>query len=206
MVSTKINRELFSRAPMLRAYINRRLPLEMKRTIAPDDILQEVWIRAHRFLRDGGGEAIDSFDRWLLTLTSSVLVDQLRAHQAVKRGGRQRPARMAAEQTTFLDLFNRVASSRTSPSTEVAVGEAVRLLQSALECIPEDLGRVVRMRHIQGMSYEQISREIDRSIPAVRGLLTRGMRKLRTELRSASRFFSDAGTTLATRDQHPPMP
>lgn len=200
MGSAKIHKELLSRAHMLRQYIARRLPPEMKRTIAPDDVLQEVWIRAQRFLRDGGGEAIDSFDRWLLTLTSSVLVDQLRAHQAVKRGGRQRPARMAAEQTSFLDLFNRVASSRTSPSSEVAVDEAVRMVQMALKCIPDELGRVVHMRHIEGLSYEQISEQIDRSVPAVRGLLTRGMRKLRVELRSASRFFSDAGTTLATRD------
>jgi RNA polymerase sigma factor (sigma-70 family) len=147
-------------------------------------------------MMQGGREVIDSLDGWLITLTSHVLVDELRTHQALKRGGRQQP-QLPVRQASYLNLFNRMASARNTPSSEVAVGEAVRLVQSALDCLPAELARVVRLRHLEGLTYEQIAAEIERSVPAVRGLLTRGLAKLRLELRSAGRFFSDASTLAA---------
>ena len=59
--------------------------------------------------------------------------------------------------------------------------QELRLAQ-ALATLPEAQARALVLRHCQGFSLDDISRELDRSPDAIAGLLKRGSRQLRVLL------------------------
>lgn len=200
MQVAQFSMELLAQAPRLRMYICRHLPAELARSVAPDDILQDVWVRAQVYVRDVGVGGIESVDQWLTKLAANVVVDHLRTQRALKRGGDCRHRHDEDVRSSYINLFQRVAHPRNTPSSEVAMEEAVRLMTLALDTIPEDQSRAIRMRHLDGLSYQEISTCMERTVPAVRGLLARGLVNLRSQLQSSARFFSDAASSAFTGD------
>ena len=55
-------------------------------------------------------------------------------------------------------------------------------LADAMEALPEDQRRTIELKHLQGLPLVEVARQMNRSVPAVAGLLFRGMRALRTDL------------------------
>jgi RNA polymerase sigma-70 factor (ECF subfamily) len=199
----QFSKHLLAQAPGLRQYIRRHLPPELARSVSPDDVLQDVWMRAQVYVRDVGLGGIESAESWLTKLASNTLVDHLRAQRALKRGGTRQHVYDADLRASYINLFQRLASPRNTPSSEIAMEEAARLMKMALDTIPEDQSRAIRLRHLDGLSYKEISTCMARTVPAVHGLLARGLVSLRFQLQSASRFFSDATSTAFTHD--PPL-
>jgi len=204
MTSMNFNKELLARAPELRTFISLHLPAELERVLTPEDVMQEVWMRAHKFVKEFGEESVEYLDAWLKSIATNVMADLFRGHLAVKRGGKHQRLSTDRESKSLLDLFNLVLSPRATPSSDVAIGEAINAVQAAMTALPTDQAEVVRLYYLEGRSYDEVSKETNRSVSAVRGLLTRARMTMRGELRSAARFFSDAATpqppSVAERD------
>lgn len=184
-------------AGRLRRYVASKIPLELSSVASPDDVLQDVWITAFRGMRSFRADGPDSLARWVTTLTNRRLVDTIRAARALKRRGQCPDVRMADRQeTSMLDLFDRVAPSKRTPSSEVSAKEVMHAVRVALAALPADRRRALWMTHIEGRSVEETARAMHKTVPAVRGLLFRGRKQLGERLGEAGRFFSDVAPTV----------
>jgi RNA polymerase sigma-70 factor (ECF subfamily) len=185
--------QLMRRADSLYRYVHSKIPTKFRAAIAVEDVLQEVWIAAHRRFSGFNPARPDALDRWLMGITHHKLIDALKTAGRLKRGGGARIVRAAHDRRTSLcDLFARVASPGRTPSRDAAASEAAHAVQIALSRLPEDRRRAIRMRYIEGRSRPEIARQMRKSEAAVNGLIFRGLQDLRAHLGNATRFFSDA--------------
>jgi RNA polymerase sigma factor (sigma-70 family) len=193
-----LHEELLPRVAQLRQYVHRKIPDRLRAAISPDDVLQEVWMAAYQavssFTPDGPG----AVERWLMTITNSKVADAIKAERRMKRGGDRYHVRAARERSKSLaDLFTRIRSPERTPSGEFGTSEAAQAISIALNALSSDRRRAICMYHIEGRSYRDIARELDKSETTVRGLLYHGRRELRSLLGDAARFFSDVGASEA---------
>jgi RNA polymerase sigma-70 factor, ECF subfamily len=115
----------------------------------------------------------------LRTLLAHAMVDALRKHN--RPDGAERSLEAALEQSSArLEAF--LVADQTSPSGRVEKQERLVRLADALAALPEDQRRAIELKHLQGLALIEVARQVGRSVPAVAGLLQRGMRALRNDL------------------------
>ena len=147
----------------------------------PSDLAQEVCIAAHGNMADFRGQTPEEFAGWLRGILSNVLAMHLRKYL----GTQKRDPRL--EQNLNASLVNasgflqsKIAADVTSPSQHFARNEAFLQLAEALESLPEHYREVIVLRHVEGMSFADVAKSMDKSVDSVEKLWVRGLAKFRT--------------------------
>jgi RNA polymerase sigma factor (sigma-70 family) len=175
--------------PGLKEFVGPKVPLRLRSTVSIDDILQEVWMEAFRELPGTILTGEDSLLRWLITVAKRKLVNAIKAHQTLKRGGNLN-RQCADRATSIIDLFHCIASAERTPSSVAALSEAAIALRRALTDLPPANRRAISLKYIEGHPVESIGRIMDKTTDAVRALIFRGLRQLEDQLGSSASFFS----------------
>ncbi len=191
----KLVRGMRSHARVLRAYIERHIPTELKRAIAPEDVLQDTWTSAFKNLASFHADGPNAMERWLTAIAQRRVVDTIKRAARLKRGGGKRLEHAEDRASSLLDLFGNVASPDRTPSSEAAVAEAVDAVQIAVASLPPARRQAIWMRYIEGQSRDAIARAMDRTPAAVNGLLFHGLQQLSERMGSAGRYLSDAASS-----------
>lgn len=163
--------------PELRTYIHARLRPGLGPSV--DDLLHEVWIQ---FFRRTSRSDVPRhrIPAHLKAIAKSRILDH------VRRACRSSSAPTGGPD----DVFSSISSSSDTPSRDARIRERADVLRRALRLLPANLRHPMRMRHIEGLALAVIARRLRKTVPAVRGLLDRGRRKLRERLGSADRYLS----------------
>ena len=156
--------------------------------IAPDDVLQEVWIAASKGI--SSLRSPHSVGPWLRRIAERELVDALRIARSRKRGGGQTFRQGDADRSSYVGLLGKVAAEQRTPSSEDAAREATEAVKEALAELPPEQRRAVELYHLNGLSRDEVASLMRRSGSAVNSLLYRGLRVLKIVLGSADKFFS----------------
>ena len=185
---------LMERADPLSAFVERKMPADVRRVIDPEDILQNVWVAAFRTISNFTPDGPNSFDKWLTKITENRIIDAIREVRRLKRGGGHRIEHEAGRRTaSYLDLFGRVTSKQRTPSSEDAANEAVHAVQIALCTLPDDYRCAITMYHIDHQSRAEVAEAMGKTDPAINSLLYRGLQMLRGRLGPSGKFFSGDG-------------
>jgi len=174
-------RLLLELRPRLIAYIQRHLPRELARVIEANDVLQDTQIEAFRRIRTFVDSGDDSFFGWLVTIARRQMLQYLRARRTIKRGHGIKPE-LSGE---FID---ELALSSHTPSRSAAGHELAFALETCLQRLPDDYAKAIRLRHIDRLPFSEVATKMQRSERAAQMLCNRGMKLLREQLMSMSRF------------------
>jgi RNA polymerase sigma-70 factor (ECF subfamily) len=147
------------------------------------DLVQDTFLEAQRFFDRFAGHSGVELRAWLRCLL---------LHRTAKVGRRFRitqKRRLARE--VRLDSSNPLAATEPlpaaaipSPSAHLLAQERQQVVQQALDRLPDDYRRVMVLRYLREMTFEEIGREMRRSADAVRMLWARALERLKHELRS----------------------
>ena len=175
----------------LLAFIESKLSDALSRKVDAADLLQEVAIGAVHGLtqvevRDG-----DPFP-WLCRLAERRIVDAYRRYfGAQKRSGDREVAISApggdSSRASFHDLL---VASITSPSKALARSDRERKLSEALEALPDENQRALRLRYVEGLPSKEIAQRLKKSDGATRVLLSRSVAQLQATLSEDIAFES----------------
>jgi RNA polymerase sigma-70 factor (ECF subfamily) len=141
-----------------------------------EDLSQETFLRLFRALDDFRGDA--RFESWLLRIAGNVHCEMLRKASAGKRSALETPLDPSAESGNGVGEPG-AAASVAEPLRRLLGKERVRVLASALDRLPPQMGQCFLLRFGQELSYREIAEVLQTSIDVVKVQLHRGRRQLR---------------------------
>ncbi|MGE5609013.1 MAG: RNA polymerase sigma factor [Bacillota bacterium] len=181
---------LQQRAPLL-VYIQQHLPGYVRRILDPEDVLQDVYFQVFRRMNSLRATEPQAAYGWLIQITRNQVLLVTRMAQATRRGGRHfiGTETDGRERGSLKALLEELAVSEQTPSRSVALGELMVALQRGIENLPADYGQAIRLHYLGGLPIAAVARRTGHTCGSVRMLCCRGLRLLRIQLRSASRFI-----------------
>ena len=79
-------------------------------------------------------------------------------------------------------MYRGLVAADSSPSQRAARREQAVLLANALQQLPEDYREVIILRHMEGLAFPEVARQMGRTFDSVKKLWTRGLVQLRRSL------------------------
>lgn len=136
-----------------------------------EDVVQEAYLRAYAGIHDFRGEA--SLATWLTAITLNEARGRLRLRHP----------------TMDIDVMDEIRvipfpglAEAPDPEQEAARAGTRRLLERAIDGLPEDFRVVFMLREIEGCSVEETAQQLDIKPQTVRTRLFRARQLLRAEL------------------------
>jgi RNA polymerase sigma-70 factor, ECF subfamily len=164
---------------LARAQIGRRL----QGKVDASDLVQETFLAAHRDFGSCRATTEKELVSWLRQILAANLTDLVRRYCAAKRRDVRLERQLADELDESSRGLNLEAMARqSSPSAQAARREQAVLLADALESLPADYREVIVLRHLEGLSFLEVARRMDRSVDAVEKLWVRALARLRRVL------------------------
>jgi len=169
----------------LLSYVTKHMPEELQQQAEPQDVLQDTFFEVTRRITDFKQDGDQAFFRWIATIARNRIIDLSRMARSLKRGGGRGQIN---DEETLVQLLEQLAVYSRTPSRSAAAHEFMASFESSLARLSELHQQAIRLRYIDGLSADQAAEKMRRSKGAFHMLCNRGLKALRIELQSASRF------------------
>lgn len=169
----------------LRLLVRLQLGTILRTKLDASDIVQQVMLQAHENRAQFRGVTESEWMGWLRAILANTLTATARRFDTQSREASRERSLEADLDLSSARLENLLAADQTSPSERVVRVEEVLRLAGALARLPEDQRRVVELHHLRGLTVAEVADAVERTRPAVVGLLFRGLKRLRELLRDA---------------------
>jgi RNA polymerase sigma-70 factor (ECF subfamily) len=162
-----------------RVQIGRRL----QGKVEPADVLQEVFLQAHRQFPNFRGTTEAELIAWLRRILAGQLALECRRYLGTKARDVKLEQELGAQLDQSADAFDRgLAASISSPSQRASRREQALLLAEALEKLPDSYREVIILRNLEGLPFNEVAQRMNRSEDSVQKLWVRGLASLRTAM------------------------
>lgn len=141
------------------------LSKRMQNGLVAEDLTQEVFFKLHRSKHLYNSTL--PFSPWLFSIARSVMLDHF------KRRDLEDPAGDASNFDNFPTVTESIPSSGTSPEPSLALGR-----------LPEAQSEAIRLRVYENETFDEIALRLSTSPDNARQLFSRGIKKLRTLLKT----------------------
>jgi RNA polymerase sigma-70 factor (ECF subfamily) len=149
------------------------------------DIVQQTLLSAHENRDQFRGQSEAELIGWLRAILTNTLAAAARRYATEARDlGKERPLQDSVAESSAR-IENWLAAEQSSPSTKVVRVESLVRLAGALASLPGDQRQVIELHHLKGWPIADVAETMERTKPAVMGLLFRGLKKLREVLADA---------------------
>ena len=165
--------------------ITRKLPASIATAISPEDVLQETFTKVYRGVGSFRGCTQPSFIAWVNRIADNEVKDQMKKWQARMRGGHH--ARI--DDQSLSKLAATLSRGGQTPSHEVRTAESAQAVRIAIGSLPKHYQQVIFGR-MRGESWAEIAKNLEKRIPAARGIYVRAIDQLRDELGRMSAYLS----------------
>jgi RNA polymerase sigma-70 factor (ECF subfamily) len=162
-----------------------QLDARLRGKLDASDVVQETMLEAYRSQKQLRGSTEPERVAWLRQILAHNLADAIRGFRRAKRDvARERSLERALEQSSArLEAW--LAAEQSSPSQRAMRTERLLQVAEAMETLPDAQREAVELHYWQGRSLAEISEHLGRSVPAVAGLIQRGLKKLRGHMGEA---------------------
>lgn len=146
-----------------------------------EEVLQDVLLTLAR--KGGSFEGRSALGSWIYRITTNVALNKRRGKRLEVETSLEdllptfKPDGHRAGDRAFL-----LADWSQSPEEELLSGERRRLLERALDGLPEHYRAVLVLRDVEGLSNESVAELLDESVPSVKSRLHRARMVLREQL------------------------
>lgn len=155
-----------------------------QRIVGPDkaqDASQEVWVRVWQRITDFRGES--AFSTWLYKITVNACLDARRKDQ-------RRQERELPEEPPYLP---ETPTTDNDPESSAVNQEQRAEIFGCLESVREDHRAALVLRHMEGLSYEEIAEVLDVPKGTAKGWVSRGRASLLVALSEKKRNEETGG-------------
>lgn len=157
---------------------NEDMAPQIKGKIGSSDIVQETMLTAHQEFTKFHGDSKPQLLAWLRKIVRNDLNYARRAFVGTKKRqvDREKPLQYSSS------IQRELVDPELTPSTNAMMAEEERLLKQAMQQLPDDYRKVLRLHSWEDLDLEVIAEKMARSTEAVRKLLARAAVRLSEEL------------------------
>ena len=156
------------------------------------DLAQEAFVKAWQGLASFQGES--SFSTWMYRLTTNVCIDHLRRQK--RREGVEPAVSLDDENSGWAEPAGR----DSDPQQVLEQSERGQALARGLAKLPDWQRRVLVLRELSGLSYQEIGEALDIDLGTVKSRIARARLNLRKILLEDGNFF-DCGPSKPAKDK-----
>ncbi|MCM2368998.1 sigma-70 family RNA polymerase sigma factor [Aporhodopirellula aestuarii] len=161
-----------------------QLDRRLRRRLNPSDIVQEAMLAAHQDFDDFRGETQAELLCWLRTILIHTLHQSFRKHVQVEKRDVRREVALETLSNRLhesaVNLAEMIPAKGPSPSAPMRAHERGVELANMLGKLKPDYRDVITMRVLQGLSFDEIAKRMDRNSGAVRMLWLRALAAFKT--------------------------
>ncbi|MFL6199204.1 MAG: RNA polymerase sigma factor [Thermoanaerobaculia bacterium] len=155
-------------------------------TEACQDLIQETFLRVYRGIEAFRGES--RWEHWLFRIAANTAIKALRHRAAGKRAGQEVP--LEGDDDGDSPALAAGGSAHTPEPLRQLLGKEMReLLTRAIEDLPPQMRRCVRLRVLQDLDYDEIAGILQLSPSTVKVQLFKARKRLQMELGEAFADF-----------------
>ena len=144
-----------------------------------NDCAQETFIKVFKSLKKFRFES--AFSTWLYRIAMNTCKNRLRS--SAYRWKKKTVPLENPEGANGGNFSHAIRNDSTSPVIELEKKERMKLIQESIDSLPEEQKRVVVLRDIQGLSYDEIADISGLNLGTVKSRLARGRLELRNKLK-----------------------
>lgn len=170
----------------LKLLVSTQLDRRLRTKFSVSDVVQDTFCQAYRDFGQFRGESLPEFVAWLRQILTHCLAH---LHDRYLWAGKRDVRREIllggvgqALERSANGLESVLADGASSPSTEARRHESARILADQLAELSDDYRRVIVLRHLEGLAFDEVGARMGRSSGAVRMLWLRAIRELRRQL------------------------
>jgi RNA polymerase sigma-70 factor (ECF subfamily) len=170
----------------LKLLVTAQMDDRLRGRVSPSDIVQESFFEAHRDFNQFRGHTPGEFVVWLRRIVVNNILRVVEQHVlAGKRDVRREVSleeigRRLEQSTVRLETL--LAVEDNSPSGCASQREDEIRLADTVAQLPADYREVIVLRHIEGLSFDEVGARMNRTAGAVRMLWLRALKVLREHL------------------------
>lgn len=159
--------------PALRAFVRVKAGRDLREQESCSDLVQSACREVLEDLTGFEYQGEAAFRRWLYTAAERKVLDRARFHHRARRDTRREEAAPGGD-AGLLGCY----ASFCTPSQEAIAREEMARIESAMDELPASYREVLRLRHVVGLSNEEIAKELGRTQEYARMILARARHKL----------------------------
>lgn len=179
------------------AFVNGRLSPEARNAQLAEDIVQEAMVtiaqQITEFVIPAGADGASQLFNWMAGIAHNRLLQTQRGRSARRRGGDKETISAVADAAgEMVQILALLSAHSGTPSRKLAGREAIEAMERALQSLDEDYRAVLELRYLKELPVPEVAARLNRSEYAVRMLISRALRHLRSRL-DRSHFLSSNG-------------
>jgi RNA polymerase sigma factor (sigma-70 family) len=142
-----------------------------------EDLLQETARKCFGALESCNAQSDDELSHWVLQTARFTCQSAITTHRSLKRSTAREQVAIGVATDDSRDGYQPAVDADPSVACEIAEQTAAML--SALESIPANQAKAVRMSYLDGADYPEIAEALGVSVNACRLLVSRGIKAVR---------------------------
>jgi RNA polymerase sigma-70 factor (ECF subfamily) len=147
------------------------------------DLVQDTFLDAHADFAAFRGQTEKELVAWLRRVLAYNVASLVRRYCGTQRRGVDLERQLGRElDQSSQALDGALVAPTSSPSHRASRREQAVRVADALGRLPADYREVIILRQIEGRTFPEVAREMNRSLDSVKKLWVRGLVRLRSEL------------------------
>lgn len=146
-----------------------------------EDLTQEAFIKAFASLRSFNEEY--AFSTWLYKIATNNSIDYIRKKK-LQMFSIDKPIESKDSDFSF-----ELPDDSFEPDKEMITGQRAAMLNDAIDQLPEKYRMVIRLRHVEERSYEEIAKQLKLPIGTVKAHIFRARELLYKQLKGKIRHY-----------------
>ena len=151
-----------------------------------NDCSQEIFIKVFKSIKKFRSES--SFSTWLYRIAINTCKNRLKS--SAYRWKKKTVPLENPESSKDGNLSYKIHNDSPSPANELEKKERLMMIQKAINALPQEQNRVIVLRDIQGLSYQEIVDLTGLNLGTVKSRLARARLELRNKL-NRTQIFAD---------------
>ena len=144
--------------------------ITVKKTHIAEDLFQDTFVKAIKFLKTGMYSDKGKFSSWLIRIAHNMIIDYYRNEKKIN---------IYSNVDNDIDIFNNKSFSDSTIEDNIIEEQILNDVKSLINYLPEEQKEIIMLRHYGGLTFKDIAELTGTNINTVLGRMRYAINNMR---------------------------